>query len=320
MKQVFLLLLLVSAAALAPFFGGSYLISFLVQTLIFTALAYSWNLIGGYAGYTHFGQVAFFGVGAYAGALLIASGTHWLLASLAAGVCGAALALILGGAMLRIKGPFFAIGMFGIARVCESLALGLDGITQGGTGLYLKAVDLNTLYYVVAIIAVLMVTLTWWLDRSRLGIQLLAIREDETAAAALGIRTTRLKIGTFVVSAVAPAMVGSLYVCYLGFIDPPTAFAPMTELTVIAMVLLGGMGTVLGPLIGVALMSGVNELLWAQFPEIYLALVGVIILIAVLFMPRGLVSFAQKRSWWWMPVARGNLRRIADRHMKASKP
>ncbi|WP_421446441.1 branched-chain amino acid ABC transporter permease, partial [Agrobacterium tumefaciens] len=254
MKQVFLLLLLVSAAALAPLFGGSYLISFLVQTLIFTALAYSWNLIGGYAGYTHFGQVAFFGVGAYAGALLIASGTHWLLASLAAGVCGAALALILGGAMLRIKGPFFAIGMFGIARVCESLALGLDGITQGGTGLYLKAVDLNTLYYVVAIIAVLMVTLTWWLDRSRLGIQLLAIREDETAAAALGIRTTRLKIGTFVVSAVAPAMVGSLYVCYLGFIDPPTAFAPMTELTVIAMVLLGGMGTVLGPLIGVALM------------------------------------------------------------------
>ena len=153
--------------------------------------------------------------------------------------------------MLRLKGPFFAIGMFGLARVLEAFALGFDSITRGGTGIYLTPLsDLRPLYYVVAAVAAVMMLLTWRLDNSRLGLKLLAIREDENAAESLGIPTTRLKIGTFVASAIAPAAMGSLYAVYLGFIDPPTAFAPNIELTTIAMVLLGGMGTVLGPLVG----------------------------------------------------------------------
>jgi branched-chain amino acid transport system permease protein len=311
--------LLAVAAALAagaaiPIFGSEYALSFTVQLFVFVALAYSWNLIGGYAGYTHFGQVSFFGVGAYVGALAIQGGVHWLAAAGLAGLSGAAMALPLGGAMLRVKGPFFAIGMYGMARVCESFALGFDKITQGGTGLYLPPVtDLKPLYYTLGLLALGMVLLTWRLDNSRLGLQLLAIREDETAADALGIRTTRLKIATFVVSAIAPAAVGSLYATYLSFIDPTTAFAPMTELTTIAMVLLGGMGTVLGPLVGVVAMSIVNELLWSRFPEVYLAIVGVVILAVVLFMPRGIVTFLSRRSRSWLPLPRGDLRRLADR-------
>ena len=320
MRPAILLAIAVALAAALPFVAGSYALSFMVNTFIFISLAYSWNLIGGYAGYTHFGQVAFFGLGAYVGTLSIAAGMHWLLAALAAGLAGALCAAVLGGVMLRLKGPFFAIGMFGIARVFESLALGLDNITQGGTGLYLTVVDLKQLYYVLGGITLAMILATWRLDNSRLGLQLLSIREDETAAAALGVRTTLLKIGTFVASAFAPGMVGSLYACYLGFIDPTSAFAPMTELTVIAMVLLGGMGTVFGPLVGAGLMSVVNEVLWARLPEIYLALVGVIILVAVLFMPRGIVNFAQRRGWRWMPVARGHLRRMADRMKAGSRP
>ena len=155
--------------------------------------------------------------------------------------------------MLRLKGPFFAIGMFGLARVLEAFALGFDSITGGGTGIYLKPVsDLRPIYYAVAAVAFVMLLLTWKLDNSRLGLKLLAIREDESAAESLGIPTTRLKIGTFVASAIAPAAMGSIYAVYLGFIDPPTAFAPNMELTTIAMVLLGGMGTVLGPLVGCA--------------------------------------------------------------------
>lgn len=313
MKPGILLAIGVAALAALPLVAGSYAMSFVVQTFIFISLAYSWNLIGGYAGYTHFGQVAFFGIGAYVGTLSIAGGVHWLLAALIAGLSGALCAAILGGVMLRLKGPFFAIGMFGIARVCESLALGLDKFTQGGTGLYLTIVELSHLYYVLGAITLAMILLTWRLDNSRLGLQLLSIREDETAANALGVRTTRLKVGTFVASAFVPGAVGSLNACYLGYIDPMTAFAPSTELTVIAMVLLGGMGTVLGPLVGAGLLSVVNELLWARLPNIYLALVGVIILIAVLYMPRGIVNFAQRRAWAWVPVARGHLRRMADR-------
>ncbi len=312
MRMLGFILALAVALAAVPLVGSEYALSFTIQLLVFLSLAYSWNLIGGYAGYTHFGQVAFFGLGAYVGALLVLAGYHWLVAAGVAGLSGVALALLLGSAMLRIKGPFFAIGMFGLARVGESFALGFDGITQGGTGLYLTPTDLRPIYYVLAAIALSLMLLTQRLDNARLGLQLLAIREDETAAEALGIRTTRLKIGAFAASALAPAAVGSLYVSYLAFIDPTTAFAPMTELTTIAMVLLGGLGTVLGPFVGTVILSVLNELLWARFPELYLGLVGVVILVAVLFMPRGIVNALARRSWSWLPISRGGLKRLAE--------
>jgi len=294
-----------------PFVGSDYAVSFSIQLLIFLVLAYSWNWIGGYAGYTHFGQVGFFGIGAYVGSLLnFHWGVPWYLAAIAAAFAGAATAVPLGGAMLRLKGPFFAIGMFGLARVLEAFALGFDSITGGGTGIYLKPVsDLRPIYYVVATVAMIMLLLTWRLDNSRLGLKLLAIREDENAAESLGIPTTRLKIGAFVASAVAPAAMGSIYAVYLGFIDPPTAFAPNMELTTIAMVLLGGMGTVLGPLVGALALSVVNEVLWANYPQIYLACVGVIVLLAVLFMPRGIVSLGMKNGW--LRIGRPLFRRLA---------
>jgi branched-chain amino acid transport system permease protein len=300
------------AAGVIPLVGSDYAVSFSIQLLIFLVLAYSWNLIGGYTGYTHFGQVAFFGIGAYVGSLLIFHwNVPWYLATLAAALAGAITALPLGGAMLRLKGPFFAIGMFGLARVLEAFALGFDGVTQGGTGIYLKPLaDLKPLYYAVAVIAAIMMLLTWRLDNSRLGLKLLAIREDENAAESLGIPTTRLKIGAFVASAVAPAAMGCLYSVYLGFIDPPTAFASNIELTTIAMVLLGGMGTVLGPLLGAIVLSVVNEVLWANYPQIYLASVGVIVLLAVLFTPRGLVNIGMKGGW--LALGRPLFRRSAE--------
>ncbi len=306
------------AALVIPFAGSDYAVSFTIQLLVFLTLAYSWNLIGGYAGYTHFGQVSFFGVGAYAGTLLMFHWhVPWYLAAIAAALAGILLALPLGGAMLRLKGPYFAIGMFGLARVLEAFALGFDSITKGGTGIYLKPMnDLRPLYFVMAALGALMLLATWRLDRSRLGLKLLAIREDEGAAESLGIRTTRLKVGAFVVSAIAPAAVGSLYAAYLGFIDPPTAFAPNLELTTIAVVLLGGMGTVLGPLIGAIVLSVVNELLWASYPQLYLAFIGLIILGTVLFAPRGLVSLGMKRGW--LPVGRALSRRPALREGKAT--
>jgi branched-chain amino acid transport system permease protein len=306
------------AALLLPLVGSDYAVSFSIQLLIFLVLACSWNWIGGYAGYTHFGQVSFFGIGAYVGSLLIFHwNVPWYLAAIVAGLAGAVTAIPLGGAMLRLKGPFFAIGMFGLARVLEAFALGFDSITQGGTGIYLKPLgDLRPLYYVVAAVAAIMLLATWKLDNSRLGLKLLAIREDENAAESLGIPTTRLKIGTFVASAIAPAAMGSLYAVYLGFIDPPTAFASNIELTTIAMVLLGGMGTVLGPLCGAVLLSIVNEVLWANYPQIYLASVGIIILLAVLFTPRGIVNLGMKSGW--VAVGRPLFRRLAARAGQAS--
>jgi branched-chain amino acid transport system permease protein len=319
-KALSLLALLGAAACTVPMFGTEYAVSFTIQLMIFMILAYSWNLIGGYAGYTHFGQICFFGVGGYVAALLIQdAGVKWYFAVPIAAVAGIALALPLGTAMLRLKGPYFAIGMFGLARVLESLVLGFDSVTKGGTGLYLPPQDsLRPVYYTLVVIALVMIFATWRLDNSRLGLKLLAIREDEQAADALGVRTTRLKIGTFVVSAIAPATVGALNAVYLAFIDPPTAFSPVMELTTIAIVLLGGMGTVLGPLVGAVVLSVVNELLWARFPEYYLAIVGALVLLAVLYMPRGIVNLAMKKGW--LPRGRTLFRSLAsaDREPEAT--
>jgi branched-chain amino acid transport system permease protein len=302
--------------------GSEYAVSFTIQLLVFAILAYSWNLIGGYAGYTHFGQVCFFGLGGYTGALLIQKvGMAWYFAVPLAALAGILLAIPLGAAMLRLKGPYFAIGMFGLTRVLESFVLGFDSLTQGGTGLYLVPLDdLKPVYFTLVGVALIVMLGTWRLDNSRLGLKLLAIREDEQAADALGVRTTRLKIGTFIVSAIAPAAVGALYAVYLGFIDPPTAFSPVMELTTIAIVLLGGMGTVLGPLVGAIVLSVVNELLWARFPEYYLAIVGALILMAVLFMPRGIVNLAMKKGW--LPPGRSLFRQLAreDRAQPAPAP
>lgn len=303
--------LFVVLGAVVPFVGSEYALSFSIQLLIFTVLAYSWNLIGGYAGYTHFGQMALFGIGAYVGAIAIADGGWpWYAAAAGAGIVGALIALPLGVVMLRLRGPFFAIGMYGIARVLESFALGFDSVTRGGTGIYLSPIsNLRAIYWVLLAIAVAGLLATWWLDNSRLGLRLLALREDEDAAAALGLSTTRLKVGAFVVSAIAPATVGSLYVSYLAFVDPPTAFAPNMELTTIASVLIGGLGTVLGPLIGSVGLALVNEWLWARYPQVYMLCIGSVILFCVLFAPRGLTAAGARVGW--LPDGRGAFRRIA---------
>jgi branched-chain amino acid transport system permease protein len=293
------------AAGVIPLVGSDYAVLFSIQLLIFLVLAYSWNLIGGYTGYSHFGQVAFFGIGAYVGALLIFHwNVPWYLAALAAALAGAIIALPLGGAMLRLKGPFFAIGMFVLARVLEAFALGFDGITQGGTGIYLKPLgDLKPLYYVVAAVAAVMMLLTWRLDNSR-RLWLLAIREDGNAAESLGIPTTRLKIGAFVVGRGAAAM-GCLYSVYLGFIRRPLRRGYRTHHPMRG--LLGGMGTcwaVIGRHRAPSSMKSLGQLS-ADLPR----LVGVIVL--PLCSAAGLVSYWHEGGW--LALGRPLFRRRAAR-------
>ncbi|MBI4587375.1 MAG: branched-chain amino acid ABC transporter permease [Candidatus Rokubacteria bacterium] len=310
-------LVLLAVTAALPLASAAYVVSFTVQLLLFVILAYSWNIISGYTGYTSFGHTSFFGLGAYASTLLILHAQiAWPLAALGGGALAVAVAWPLGLVMLRLRGSFFAIGMFGLARAFEALAFGWASVTQGGTGLYLPpAYDLRPIYYLLAALAFGLVFLTYRLDNSRFGLQLLAIREDEDGAEALGVKTTRLKVRAFVLSAAAPGICGGLYATYLSFIDPPTAFSPATELTTIAMVLFGGMGTVLGPLVGAVVLSVLYEVLWARFPQIYLGMVGLAIAGVVLLMPRGVLPLAMRRGW--LPHGRGALRRLASRAVPA---
>lgn len=301
----------IALAAAVPVFGNDYMLTFTIQLFVFVVLAYAWNIIGGYTGYSHFGQMSFFGIGAYVGMLLMLHlKWHWSVAALAAGGAGLALAVPLGVIMLRLKGPFFAISLFGLTRVFEAVAFEWSGFTGGGTGLYLPPIDnQKMLYAALGLLSLGMLVLTWWIDNSRFGLQLQTIRDDEGAAEALGIRSTRLKVTAFTLSATPAAACGALFATHLAFIDPPTAFAPVMEVTTIAMVLLGGLGTVLGPAIGALVFAVLNELLWTRFPDLYYGLVGVAVIACVLFMPRGIVSLLVRSGL--VAAGRGAFRRIA---------
>jgi branched-chain amino acid transport system permease protein len=315
-----LVVAVVALVAAVPFGANNYVLSVLIPLWMFTGLAYAWNVISGYTGYLSFGQVTFFGIGAYTAALLIVRlGVAWPLAALAGGALAALVAIPLGGIMLRLRGPYFAIGMLGLARIGEKVAYAWEPVTSGGRGLYLPPVlDLRTIYWAVAGLAGLLVALTWALDNSRFGLRLLAIREDEAGADNLGINTTATKLQAFVLSAFFPGVLGGIYAWHVSYIDPVTAFAGQIDLTAVVSVLLGGAGTLWGPLLGGVTLSLVAEFLWARFPFIHTALFGALLIVTVLFLPRGLIDAFRRRGW--LAPGRAFLRRVAAREAIAVVP
>lgn len=309
--RVVLLVLVLAVVAGIPLVADNYVLSVLIPLGMFTALAYAWNIISGYTGYLSFGQVTFFGVGAYTGAVLIIKlHVGWPLAALAAGVIAAVLSLPLGWIMLRLRGPYFAIGMLGLSRIAERLAYAWEPVTSGGRGLYLPPVlDLRTVYWGVMLVLAILVAMTALLDNSRFGLRLLAIREDEGGADNLGINTTLVKLQAFVLSAFFPGVLGAIYAWHVSYIDPATAFATQVDLTAIVAVLVGGAGTVWGPMIGGVTLSLLAEFLWARFPFLHTALFGALVVITVLFLPRGLADAFRRRGW--LAPGRVFLRRLA---------
>lgn len=286
-------LVVIAVFAALPLVAGAYTLSLIYTIFTFTALAYSWNIISGYTGYVSFGHVSFFGLGGYTTALLIVT-WHWPwgAAVLAGGALAGLLALPVGAAMLRLRGPYFAIGMLGLSRVLERVALGWDSLTHGGRGLYLPpAADMKGIYYAAGLVLLALIVGTAVLENSSFGLRLLAIREDETSAESLGIPTVRLKLVAFVLSALAPGVLGGLWAWHLSYLDPPTAFAMVMDLTAIVSSIVGGAGTLWGPLIGGFGVSLVSEALWVRFPRLHLALFGAAVVVTMLLLPRGVVAW-----------------------------
>ncbi|MFL5379752.1 MAG: branched-chain amino acid ABC transporter permease, partial [Myxococcales bacterium] len=252
-----------------PFVGSDYLVGFAFTTFLFVAMAYGWNLISGYTGYLSFGQISFFGVGAYATAILVAKASWaWPFAVVAGMAISAVLAVPLGWAMLRLRGPYFALGMLGLAQVLQTVASAWSSVTNGGEGIYLPpAESLRALYFASAILVVLALLTTWLVDRSAFGLRLRSIGEDEIAAEAMGVDTTRAKLRAFVLASLVPAVAGGLYAFRLSYVDPSSAFPAAYEIQVILMAIFGGAGTVFGPLAGGILLAALGEALWARFAE-----------------------------------------------------
>jgi len=281
---------------LAPLRLNGYLINLLYTTVLSVALAYGWNIISGYAGYFSFGQIAFFGLGAYATALLVVDlHWYWMFAALVSGVLACALAIPLGYVMLRLRGPFFAMGMFGMAQMVRVLVTAVPA-TGAGAGLFLPpGSGIVEVYYWTLAICLGVIALTIWIDRSAFGLRLQALREDEQVAGTLGVDVTRAKITAFALSALVPGLLGGGYALFLTYIEPDAVFSSRLDLQSIVMAILGGVGTVWGPLIGGIVMTQISEALWARFPQIYLMIFGGLLVALLLLLPRGIVPAIAKR-------------------------
>lgn len=287
------------ATAMLPAFGSNYTKTFVMQALMSCALAASWNLISGFTGYVSFGHSAFFGIGAYAaGIAIVRGGLPAPIAIVVAGAAAALAGLTFGYPALRLRGPYFAVGMLGVAEAIRVAVTVAEPITGGGKGLVLPPEDvLNAAYYAMLGVVAATVLVTYRVATRPIGLRLLAIREDEVAAELNGIQTTRLKLAAFSVSALFAGLAGGIYAWQISYIDPSTVFAGSLTVRAIAMTMLGGQGTVFGPIVGSILLSGISEALWTRFPFIHTALSGVLIVAIVLFLPGGITQILIDRGW-----------------------
>lgn len=289
--------LLAAVAAFGATTGNTYYLSVGYSIFLYIALASSWNVMSGFTGYTSFGHVAFYGVGAYMAAILMFDYFWtWIPAFLAGGVAAALLAVAIGWPCLRLKGPYFAISMLGIAEVLRIVGLTWESVTYGGTGIpLLSALPLRGFYFLMGGVALAAVGLALLVSRSRFGLRLLALREDEVGAEMMGINTTAYKLAAFVLSAVIPGIAGGIDASRVGFIEPISTFNVFITIQMIIMTMFGGRATVLGPVIGAVVLSLVREGLWARYPYDYQALFGVLIIGLILFMPEGVMGVVRTR-------------------------
>ena len=300
--------LVVLALSLAPVALSPFLIQFLINLFMLAALAESWNIIGGFTGYASFGNVAFFGIGAYTtGVLLTVLKWPFALALPASGLLAMAFAALVGIPILRLKGHYFAIATLGVAETMREIVYNLK-ITGGGTGLTMPITkSALPFFYLMFGILVAATAINWWLSASRFGYGLVAIREDEDAAMAMGINAALYKTAAFALSGAFAGLVGGVSAYWITFIDPDGVFKVIITIQMIIMAVFGGMGTVVGPLLGALVLASVSELLSTQLVSLAELFNGLIVILVVLFMPKGLAEVISKREFSLRTLAR-NLR------------
>jgi branched-chain amino acid transport system permease protein len=298
-----ILLVGVAAAGLIalPELLGPFWLRIATGALMWAGLACSWNVIGGYAGYIDFGHSAFFGIGAYATAILMGEAFGWaFFATIPIGIAAAAgVAAVIGGPTLKLRGAYFAIATWAFAEMLLQLANVLD-ITGGTGGLSLPPfLDERFFYYAMLAAAAATYGLTWLLfERSRFGLKVKALRDHEPAAEAMGIDTAMVKLQTFALSAAMAAVFGSLFAYWVTFINPGSVLGGDITDQMVVMVLLGGLGTLWGPALGGVGLFLVNRVFWMNWGDTsaYIAILGIAIVVVVLFLPEGLAGLFRRSN------------------------
>jgi branched-chain amino acid transport system permease protein len=286
-------LIAIGACAALPLVAGPYALGIGLNLLMWIALAESWAMFSGLSGYISLGHAAFYGAGAYVTVLLWMIVPLWLAIPVS-GIVAALLAGCLGWPCLRVRGPYFVILTLGVAEFIKYIVISTEaGLGRNGR-LLIGTPSLGILFEAMLALAVLSMIVLYLVRFARLGTGLLAIREDEVAAEAVGVNAPALKLLAFVLSAIIPGMVGGLMILRSTYFEPLQAFSPTTSFTIVTIAILGGSDEVPGPLLGAVLLVLMSELLWARAPEIYMIILGVLLVAFVLLVPEGLVGRAQR--------------------------
>ncbi len=304
-RRISVLILGVALAGAVLVFGliaNNFLLQAGTTLAMYVALAYAWNIVGGYMGYPSFGTAAFFGFGCYAGAIAQNFGAPMGLGWVIAGSAGALFSGILGSILLGMRGHYFAIGTIAVLEVMREVSNNWEAVTGGATGLNLPIMPGSPhavgifFFFAMAVFAGLTVLLTLALAHSKFGFGLRCIKQNEQAASMVGINVFRYKVLAFVGSSALMCVAGAIYASMAAFINPDDAFNILLSISVPVIVTLGGAGLVLGPLVGAMVYTVLDNFVWINFINYHSAVLGVIIIAVIYFVPHGLVREALK-SW-----------------------
>ena len=296
----------IAAALAAPAVADDAMLRTLAGVFMFAGLASAWNIIGGFSGYASFGNVVFFGLGGYTVAVLMvhARWDFWIALPVAVAI-GAGYAALVGLPVLRLRGHYFAIATLGVAEGTREVVLNLPDLTGGGAGISLPVLGAqavttspgNTGFYYLFLAAMgVAVAVAFAVSRSRFGYALAAIHDDEQAAAATGINTTRAKLAAFALSGALTALIGALFAFQQVAIYPERLFSVEITVLMVAMAVIGGLGTVVGPVIGAVGLQLLAEYLRQRYLGLHLIVFGSLVVAVVVLMPEGLVSTASQ-AW-----------------------
>ena len=290
---VTLILLLLVLLAITPLLASTYRTVLLISIFMYILLTVSWALFSGPTGYVSLAPAAFFGIGIYSSAVM---GKQLPLPALvvAGGLLSFGVALLVGVLTLRLRGIYFAIFTFGLVELIKHVLLWYEIEMTGTRGRFVVVVDNTTIYYIMLGILVALLLTAFLTRRSRFGLALRSIGENEEAAAHLGINVTALKTVTFAVSAFFMGATGAIMATRWTYVDPYIAFNPLFSFLPVLMAVFGGIGSLLGPILGASVFAYLEEVLITEFPYWYMLILGTILVVAILYLPRGIVGLIQE--------------------------
>ncbi len=298
------LLLLLACVAALPLFGGAYALRLGTVACMYAVLALSWNVVGGFAGYPSFATAAFFGFGAYTVGVLLNDGLPLSLSLLVAFAASFVLAGLLGIVLLRLRGHYFAIASLSLAEVLRELTNNATDLTGGGMGLNIplaagSGIMADATFFFMAMWGVLLATalMVIAVSNSKLGFGLNCIRQNEAAASMIGLNATLYKSIAFALSACFVSAAGGIYAAWVHYIDPSDVFDVLYSVKPIVMALMGGLGSPLGVAVGAFVYLGLEEVVWRNYIQIHSGVLGVLIVMLLLFLPRGITSLRPGMFW-----------------------